>query len=188
MPRGPAHAGTAPEPADPIPTPDWMSAEDWEAWCDVTADLDDEPPGSGWDDEEEEPDPAPGERVAWSAGFAKGGLADGLPGGSELAFLADAAAGPDDRYAGATDGELDGAIAAWDRIEAHASARKHMAIAEFIRRRPAEGCEPADPGGMPTRWDEFAADELRTLLAESKAAVERMMDRAHALAQRLPGG
>ncbi len=163
-----------------------MTAEDWEAWCDATADLGDEPPDLGWD-EEGEPEPASGERVAWSAGFAKGGDADGLPGGSALAFLADAAAGPDDRYAGATDGELDGAIAAWDRIEAHASARKHLAIAEFIRRNPAGGCEQAEPGGMPARWDEFAVDELRVLLAESKAAVERMMDRAHSLASRLPG-
>jgi len=187
MPRGPAHAGTAQEPGDPVPTPDWMTAEDWEAWCDATA-VDDEPPGPSWDDEEEdEPDPEPGERVAWSAGFAKSGIADELPGGSSLAFLADAAAGDDDRYPGATDAELDGVIAAWDRVEAHASARKHLAIAEFIRRRPEKGCEPAVPGGMPTRWDEFAVDELRVLLAESKAAAERMMDRAQTLAARLPG-
>jgi len=187
MPRGPAHAGAASEPGDPVPAPDWMTAEDWEAWCDATA-VDDEPPGPGWDDEEEdEPDLAPGERVAWSAGFAKGGLADGLPGGSELAFLADAAAGDDDRYAGATDGELDGLIAAWDRVEAHASARKHLAIAEFIRRRPEKGCEAKDPRGMPERWDEFAVDELRVLLAESKAAAEKLLDRAHTLGTRLPG-
>jgi hypothetical protein len=165
-----------------------MSTEDWEAWCDATAAVDDEPPGSGWDDEEaDDPDLAPGERVQWSAGFGKGGDADGLPGGSELGFLAEAAAGPDDRYAGATDGELDGAIAAWDRIEAYASARKHLAIAEFIRRRPADGCEPKEPGGMLQRWDEFAVDELRVLLAESKAAAEKLLDRALALAQRLPG-
>ena len=167
-----------------------MTAEDWEAWCDATFDPgEDPPPGSGWDDEEEDADPelAAGEQLAWAAGFAKGGLADGLPGGSELAFLADAAAGDDDRYQGATDAELNGAIAAWDRVEAHASARKHLAIAEFIRRRPEKGCEPPDPKAMPTRWDEFAVDELRVLLAESKSAVERMMDRALALAQRLPG-
>jgi hypothetical protein len=78
-------------------------------------------------------------------------------------------------------------IAAWDRVEAHASARKHLAIAEFIRRQPEKGCEPEDPGGMPERWDEFAADELRVLLAESRATAERMMDRAQSLAQRLPG-
>ncbi len=187
MPRGPAHAGAGPEPGDPVPAPDWMTAEDWEAWCDAAA-VDDEPPGPGWDEEEDEdPELAPREQVAWPAGFAKGAMADGMAGGSALAFLADAAAGDDDRYAGATDGELDGVIAAWDRVEAHASARKHLAIAEFIRRRPEKGCEPEDPGGMPERWDEFAADELRVLLAESRSAVERMMDRAHSLAQRLPG-
>jgi hypothetical protein len=164
-----------------------MTGEDWEAWCDARA-VDDEPPGPGWDEEEEEdPELAPREQVAWPAGFAKGAMAGGMAGGSALAFLADAAAGDDDRYAGATDGELDGVIAAWDRVEAHASARKHLAIAEFIRRRPEKGCEPEDPGGMPERWDEFAADELRVLLAESRSAVERMMDRAHSLAQRLPG-
>ncbi len=163
-----------------------MTAEDWEAWCDATADLDDgPPPDSGWDDED--PELAPREQVCWTAGFGKGGDADGLPGGGELAFLAGAAAGDDDRYPGATDAELDGAIAAWDRVEAYASARKHLAIAEFIRRNPEQGCEPADPVGMPARGDEFAVDELRVLLAESKSAVERMMDRAHALAQRLPG-
>ena len=186
MPRGPAHADPASEPGDPVPTPDWMTGEEWQAWCDTRA-VDDEPPGPGWDDEEEDPELAAGEQVAWSAGFAKGGLADGLPGGCELAFLADAAAGEEDRYPGATDAELDGVIAAWDRVEAHAAARKHLAIAEFIRRRPEEGCEPEDPAGMPERWDEFAVDELRVLLAESKAVVERMMDRAQVLAQRLPG-
>jgi hypothetical protein len=40
---------------------------------------------------------------------------------------------------------------------------------------------------MPQRWDEFAVDELRVLLAESKAAAEKLLDRALALAQRLPG-
>jgi hypothetical protein len=194
MPRGPAHADAGQDadpawlPDEPVPTPDWMTAEDWEAWCDATAAVEDEPPpGLGWDGEEDVPDLASGEQVAWPAGFAKGETADKMPGGSELAFLAGAAAGDDDRYRGATDGELDGLIAAWDRVEAHASARKHLAIAEFIRRRPEKGCEPAGPGGMPARWDEFAADELRVLLAESRAAIERMMDRALALAVRLPG-
>jgi hypothetical protein len=135
MPRGPAHADPAAEPGDPVPTPDWISAQEWEAWCDAAAAADDgPPPDGGWDGED--PEPAGGEQAAWPAGFAKGGLADGLPGGAELAFLADAAAGDDDRYPGATDGELDGLIAAWDRVEAHAAARKHLAIAEFIRRRP----------------------------------------------------
>jgi hypothetical protein len=78
-------------------------------------------------------------------GGVREGRAGGRDGGrdGELAFLADAAAGPDDRYPGATDGELDGAIAAWDRVEAHASARKHLAIAEFIRRFLSHSSTPA---------------------------------------------
>jgi hypothetical protein len=164
-----------------------MSGEDWEAWCELTAE-DDEPRGYGWEDEEEpEPGLAPGEFAAGTAGFAKGGLLDGLPGGTELAFFADGAAGAGDRYPGASDDELDGVIGAWDRVEAHAAARKHAAIAEFIRRRPAAGCEPEDAGGMPGRWDEFAVDELRVLLAESRSAAERLLDRARDLAVRLPG-
>src|SRR5262249_8470079 len=118
MPREPVPVGAGRDadpawlPDEPVPTPDWMSAADWEAWCDVTAGLDDEPPDLGWD-EDEEPDPAAGEPTAWAAGFGKDGGADGMAGSSALAFLADAAAGDDDRYRGATDAELDGAIAAW---------------------------------------------------------------------------
>ena len=43
MPPGPAYADPASEPGDPVPASDWMSAADWEAWCDATA-VDDEPP------------------------------------------------------------------------------------------------------------------------------------------------
>src|SRR5579859_7718267 len=127
----------------------------------------------------------PGNR--WPAGSGRGGVLDGLPGGASLAFHAEDAAGDDDRYAGASDDELDGAISAWDRIEAYAAARKHAAVAEFIRRRPEEGCELTGPGQLPERWDEFAVDELRVRLAESKVAAERLMDRARDLAGRLPG-
>src|SRR6266568_6113458 len=151
MPQGPAHADPAPERGDPVPIPDPMTAQEWEAWCDATA-LDDEPPGYG--EEEEEPDPAPGELVCVTAGFAAGGMLDALPGGGELAFFADLAAGRDDRYAGASDGELDGVISAWDRVEAYACARKHAAVAEFIRRRPEPECRTDERSGLPEMWDE----------------------------------
>jgi hypothetical protein len=165
-----------------------MSEEEWLAWCDAAAVEDEPPPGFGADDEEEpEPELAPGERVTGVAGFGKGGVLDGLPGGSELAFFAGSMAGAGDRYPGATDDQLDGVIRAWDRVEAHAAARKHAAVAEFIRRRPEKGCEPQDPAGMPERWDEFAVDELRVLLAESRSAADRLMSRAQDLASRLPG-
>ena len=76
---------------------------------------------------------APGEYLSRAAGFAAGMLLDTMPGCNALAGFAAEAAGDDDRYGGACDDEVAGAIAAWDRIEAHASARKHAAVAEFIR-------------------------------------------------------
>ena len=54
---------------------------------------------------------------------------------------------------------LVGAICAWDRTEAHAAARKHAAVAEFIRRRPYPGYPLQGPAQMPAAWDEFAGDE-----------------------------
>ena len=187
--QGPAPAGSgrdgdpAREPREPVPTPDWMTEEDWQAWCDSQADQD-EPP----DPDEEEPDSAapweydlnaivaecrritaeeaaacaraarlglvggqpislarrgpgqpgsarraPGEYLSRAAGFAAGMLLDTMPGCGALAGFAAEAAGDDDRYQGAGDDEVAGVIAAWDRIEAHAAARKHAAVAEFMR-------------------------------------------------------
>ncbi len=112
MPGGPDPAGPgrdedpAGEPGDPVPAPDVTAAQEgWLAWSDAAADHD-EPP-----DQEED------------------------PGSGALAGFAAEAAGDDDRYDGACDDEVAGAISAWDRIEAHASARKHAAVAELIRWR-----------------------------------------------------
>jgi hypothetical protein len=182
MPPGPAHADPASEPGDPVPASDWMSAAEWEAWCDATA-PGDEPPGDG---EDEEPDPETGAWAGEVSGFAAGNPLDGLPGGMSLAFFAGLAAGDDDRYAGASDNELDGVISAWDRVEAYASARKHAAVAEFIRRRPDPDAAADERSGMPQMWDEFAVDELRILLAEHRGAAEDLMDRAYDLAVKLP--
>src|SRR5271169_1819955 len=58
MPRGPAPPGPgqdedpAREPGEPVPTPDPMTQEDWQAWCDWQVGQE-EPP----DPDEEEPDP-----------------------------------------------------------------------------------------------------------------------------------
>ncbi len=80
---------------------------------------------------------APGEYLSraagFAAGFAAGMLLDTMPGCNALAGFAAEAAGDDDRFDDARDDEVAGVIAAWDRIEAHASARKHAAVAEFIR-------------------------------------------------------
>ena len=63
MRRGPVPPGSGQgedpgrEPRDPVPAPDPMTEEDWQAWCDSQFDQD-EPPDP---DEEEDPDSA----AAW---------------------------------------------------------------------------------------------------------------------------
>ena len=128
-----------------------------------------------------------GEYAGPAGAFATGMVLDAAPGGVELALFAADAAGPDDRYAGASDDELVGAICAWDRAEAHMAARKHAAIAEFIRRRPAPGCPPEGPARMPAAWDEFTGDELSLALAESKGAAAGLLDLSWDLEVKLPG-
>ncbi len=233
----------------PAPTPDPMSAQEWEAWLDHLAGQDepfdpeeypdpDGPPPPGEDEltpaeatevrdavEAEargaavgvrsgtagalaviaaqggrrgpgQPGSArvfPGESGSRAAAFGTGLALDVMPGGPDLAVLADAAAGPDDAYAGASDAELTGVLSAWDRLEAHMAARKLAAVAELIRRRPEPGCGPAPgcgpegAGGMPAGWEEFAAEELGLVLAEGRGAAEDLLACALALAVRLPG-
>ena len=79
-----------------------------------------------------------------------------LPGCAQLAVAADAAAGEDGRFAGVSEAELVGVLCAWDRVEAHAAARKLAVVAELARRNPA----PADA--------EFTADQVAYALGESR--------------------
>jgi hypothetical protein len=71
----------------------------------------------------------PGESASRAAGFGPGMPLDVLPGSAQLAVAADAAA-EDDSFAGVSEAELIGIVCAWDRVEAHAAARKLAAIAE----------------------------------------------------------
>jgi hypothetical protein len=87
----------------------------------------------------------PGEHASPVAAFGSGLALDTAPGCAVLAEFADAVAGEDDRYPGATDDEIIGVICAWSRTEAHAAARKLAAVAELIRRRPAKDSAPNDP-------------------------------------------
>ena len=75
----------------------------------------------------------PGESGSRAAAFGTGLVLDVMPGCPNLAMLADAAAGEDDTYEGASDDELIGVLCAWDRLEAHMAARKLAAMAELIR-------------------------------------------------------
>ena len=109
-----------------------------------------------------------------------------MPGRPELAGFADAAAG-DDCFAGASDDEVLGVVCGWDRVEAHAAARKHAAVAEVIRRRPAAGYRLAGRARMPGAWDEFTASELCAVLAVSRWDADAMLALAHDLEVKLPG-
>jgi hypothetical protein len=129
----------------------------------------------------------PGEYAGPAAGFATGKPLDTAPGCSVLGLFAEDAAGDDDRYMGATDDELLGAVCAWDRAEAHASARKHAAVAELIRRRPGRGCALEGPAQMPAWWDEFTNAELAPALGQSRGSADDLLGLAHDLEVKLPG-
>ena len=98
----------------------------------------------------------PGRSSSPAAGFGPGMPLDVLPGCPALAVAADAAAGADGRFAGVSEAELIGVVCAWDRVEAHAAARKLAAAAELARRNPG----PADA--------EFTADQVAYALGESR--------------------
>ena len=129
----------------------------------------------------------PGVYASRASGFASGMPLDVAAGCLVLGQFAEEAAGEDDRYPGAGDDEVGGVICAWDRVEAYASGRKHAAVAELIRRRPAEGCVPAGPARMPAACDEFTARELGSVLGESRAAAEDMLSLAEEPEVNLPG-
>ncbi len=129
----------------------------------------------------------PGESGSRAGAFGTGLALDVMPGCPDLAVLADAAAGQDDAYDGASDAELTGVLSAWDRLEAHMTARKLAAVAELIRRRPEPGSPLEGPGRMPAGWEEFTAQELGLVLAGGRAAAEDLLTCALALEARLPG-
>ena len=129
----------------------------------------------------------PGEFASRAAGFGAGMLLDVMPGCGALAGFAAEAAGNDDRYEGACDDEVAGVIAAWDRVEAYAAARKHAAVAEFIRRRPRAGSAIEGMARMPQDWDESITAEVAGVLAESRPAADAMLGLAYDLEVKLPG-
>jgi hypothetical protein len=132
-------------------------------------------------------EPFPGVYTSRASGFATGKPLDVAPGSLTLGQFLEEAAGEDDRYPGASDDELAGAIAGWDRAEAYVSSRKHAAVAEFIRRRPAQGCGLEGPAQMPEGFDEFAARELGAVLGETRGIAEDILSLAYALEVSLPG-
>ena len=131
----------------------------------------------------------PGEYTSRASGFASGKPLDTAPGCLVLGQFAEDAAGDDDRYPGASDDELLGAICAWDRVEAYIAARKHAAVAELGRRRPAAGAAVDEATGMPEGCDEFVSRELAAVLGcgNGRDGAGTMLDLAWGLEVDLPG-
>src|SRR6266487_1284441 len=116
----------------------------------------------------------PGASSSPAAGFGPGMIFDVLPGCAQLAVAADAAA-EDDVFAGVSEAELAGIMCAWDRVEAHAAARKLAVVAELARRNPG----PEDA--------EFTADQVACALGESRFRADELAGTAGHLDTRLPG-
>ena len=59
------------------------------------------------------------------------------------------------------------------------AARRHAAVAELIRRRPAPGCAAQGARRTPEGWSEFTGRELGAVLGVSAGDAEQMLDLAH---------
>ena len=116
----------------------------------------------------------PGESSSPAAAFGPGMVFDLLPGCAQLAIAADAAA-EYDGFDGVSEAELIGIMCAWDRVEAHAAARKLATVAELARRNPG----PEDA--------EFTADQVAYALGESRVRADELMGTAGQLDTHLPG-
>ena len=97
-----------------------------------------------------------------------------LPGCAGLAVAADAAAGEDGGFAGVSEAELVGVMCGWDRVEAHAHARKLAAVAELARRNPGELDQ------------EFTGDQVAYALGESRARADSLIGMAQTLPAACP--
>ncbi len=129
----------------------------------------------------------PGWSDSPAGGFGAGQPLDIAPGGSVLLGFAERVADDQERLGAAADDEIIGLICALDRTEASACFLKHAAVAELIRRRPEPGCALEGQARMPESWEEFAGDEVRWALAETRNAADAMLDLAQALEVKLPG-
>src|SRR6185312_9139050 len=164
---------------------DPMTAEEFEASLDRLCELDE---GPGEDEDENYLAPltagelagireaAADELLAVKAA-STGRRGPGQP-GSARAFPGEscsAAAARDDGFDGVSEAELVGVMCGWDRVEAHAHARKLAAVAELARRNPGE----LDA--------EFTADQVAYALGESRARAEGLIGMAQSFEARLPG-
>jgi hypothetical protein len=123
---------------------------------------------------------------ATGSGFESGGILDTCVPGAPLAGMADVTT-RDGRLAELADDELIGVLQAWQRLESWCASGLLTAIAELVRRRPADRTPPAAPGEFPIQLSEFVSDEIVAALTLTGRAASACEDLALDLAIRLPG-
>jgi hypothetical protein len=115
------------------------------------------------------------------AGFADGGVLNGLAPGVSLAGFADET---HRRLTDVDDDALIGVLHGWRRLAAWAQARELATITELARRRPAAGAPSAPPGQLPARMSEFIADEVALALTLTVRSADAKLALALGLADR----
>ena len=113
--------------------------------------------------------------VGIGAGFAEGGLLDGLAPGPVLAGFAGNAWA--DGLGMLSDDALIGVLRAWRRLASWAAAGEIAAVAELDRRRRAEVAAGADP-----HLAEHVGDELAASLTLTTRSADALLDTACGLA------
>lgn len=131
-----------------------------EDWCDPE-----------WGDEE--PEPEEPEHVS---------VAQCVPSGWLALELDQCTADP----AVLSDADLIDAIVGFDRIGSWAGARQAKLLAEFAARRPEENSSLPSRSELPSRYSEYAADEVGLALRLSRAAAANRLATARALVEELP--
>jgi hypothetical protein len=99
----------------------------------------------------------PGQSSSPAAGFGPGCRWTCCPAARPWLYPPTPRPGEGGRFAGVSEAELLGVVCAWDRVEAHAAARKLAALAELARRTPAPRTPSSPPTRSRTRWPGPAA-------------------------------
>ena len=142
-------------------------------------------PGSGRGEDPAGRGPDPGHARRLARGFAEGGRLDRALPGPALTRVLDQASRPGRGCAGASDDEVAGMLGRWEATEAWCAGAKLGVIRELIRRRAQPGYEPAEPGGLPSAWQEGLTQEVSNQLGVSARAAEGLIGLAADLDTRL---
>jgi hypothetical protein len=118
--------------------------------------------------------------------FAQGGRLDGAVPGAWLALALEGVSRPDVVVL-ASDDEALGILRKWRSVESWSASGKLAMAREMIRRRPLPGCEPGEPGGLPSDWARELEHEVSAALGISLVGARKLLRLAWSLEARVPG-